>query len=480
MRKSTVAIVAALSAAGVFGAPKSVTPCAWNGDPGCWQMKRHAEKMELVAKGGAEVVFVGDSITHFGEGKPQWKKYFSEGRMKALNLGTSADRTEHVLWRLENGELDGYRAKCVLLMIGTNNTGHRRFSEEPPIDTILGVKAVLDKIREKQPGAVVVLTAIFPRGATADDPLRRRNDVVNRELPKLCDGRQVFWCDFTDQFLDRDGALATEYFPDRLHPEQIGYEIWYAAVRPYIDYALSDGALPVPVNRFAAHATPGTSASALSRALSPVSRIGLKDWWLPRLLEKRTQVSECGGEIDLVLVGDSITHNWEKQGRDSLDELGKTYSVLDIGYSGDRIEHLLWRLENGELEGYRAKCFAMMIGTNNAGDKHTPPEDVAAGIRRALDIIAERQPDAKTILMPIFPRGDANDARRAANEKVNEIIKEYADGEKIVWLDFNSRFLDENGDTRWIMRDRLHPNAEGYRDVWLPAMLPVLKNVCGM
>ena len=100
-------------AAGVaFGAIRAVTPTAWNGKPDCWQMKRHQQKMESVKKGGAKVVFIGDSITHFWEseskGKEQLGKYFSDGDMKMLDLGTSADRTEHVLWRLNNGELDGY------------------------------------------------------------------------------------------------------------------------------------------------------------------------------------------------------------------------------------------------------------------------------------------------------------------------------------------------------------------------------------
>ena len=107
--KHIMTLVAALSVVGTsFGAIRAVTPTAWNGKPDCWQMKRHQEKMAEVAKGGAKVVFIGDSITHFWEthGKEQLKKYFSKGDLKMLDLGTSADRTEHVLWRLDNGELD--------------------------------------------------------------------------------------------------------------------------------------------------------------------------------------------------------------------------------------------------------------------------------------------------------------------------------------------------------------------------------------
>ena len=401
--------------------------------------------------------------------------------MKMLDLGTSADRTEHVLWRLENGELDGYEAKFVHLMIGTNNAGHFSFEEEPPADTILGIRQILAKIREKQPKAVVVLSAIFPRGAHADDSIRLRNDVVNKEIRKFCDGKTVFWCDFTDQFMTVEGDLPRELFPDLLHPGPLGYEIWFSAVKPYIDYALSDGALPVPPNRYAARVRPGSMRMDEAVTGYPETRIrsegyGKQDWWLDRLLEKRNQISDSNGEFDIVFFGDSITHFWETTGRDSLDELAKTYSILDIGYSGDRTQHLVWRARNGELDGYKAKCFMLMIGTNNSD--HDKPNDIARGVKTILEIIAQKQPQAKVVLLPIFPRGGVDDKRRATNEKVNAIIKDYADGEKVVWVDFNAKLLDDNGDTKWIMPDRLHPNAEGYK-IWTDAVLPQFKAICG-
>ena len=477
--------VLALGAASAFATIRAVSHDDY-GKESAWQRKRHAEKMEVVTNGGARVVFIGDSITHFWEskGKAQLEKYFSEGDMKMLDLGVSADRTEHVLWRLNEGkELDGYEAKCILLMIGTNNTGHFSINEEPPGDTILGIREILRTIRAKQPKATVVLTAIFPRGATADDPQRIRNEIVNREMQKFCDGKTVFWCDFNDQFLTADGRLSPDVFPDRLHPNALGYEIWYSAVKPYIDYALSDGKLPAPANRYASHVNDRVYRLEQPTAVFPATRIrsegyGAQDWWLDRLLAKRNQISTCGGEIDLVFFGDSITHNWESSGKQSLDELGKTYSILDIGYSGDQTQHLIWRAQyGGELDGYKAKCIMLMIGTNNAG--RNSAKDTAAGIKKILELIAYKQPQAKTLLLPVFMRGDTKDKNRAMNEQVNEIIKGYADGQKVIWVDFNSKFLDENGDTKWIMPDRLHPNAQGYAEIWMPAVLPHFKEICG-
>jgi len=476
---ATTLALAATSFAGL----RAVSHDNYGGNAKTWQIARHNEKMGVVTNGGAKVVFVGDSITHFFEADGTWKKYFSEGDMKALDLGTSADRTEHVLWRLNEGkELDGYEAKIVFLMIGTNNAGHYRFDKEPPMDAILGIREILRTIVAKQPKATVVLHPIFPRGLKPDDPTRLRNDVVNKEIVKFTDGKKILWCDFTDQILTFDGYLSRDIFPDLLHPITAGYEIWYAAIKPYIDAALSNGTIPMPASRFAKFPRKGTFYIDEQVTTFGVSRISANDglnsaWWTDRLLAKRTEIADAKGVFDLVFFGDSITHGWESTGKETFAELKKTYTILDIGYNGDRTQHLVWRGENGELDGYKAKCVMLMIGTNNGGDSVT---DIADGIKKILGIIAKKQPQAKVLLLPIFPYGEKPDDRhRAKMNKVNDIIKGYADGDKVQWVDFNSKWLNEKGSTKWIMSDGLHPNAEGYRDVWTPAVLPYFKKICG-
>ncbi len=481
--KTCLMIVAVLSFAISFGAPRALTPTPWNGEATCWQMKRHLEKMTTITNGGAKVVFIGDSITHFWEsyGKEQRAKYFSTGDMKMLNLGTSADRTEHVLWRLTEGkELDGYEAKVIFVMIGTNNTGHFK---EPPADTILGIREILKVIQAKQPKAKIVLTAIFPRGKDRNDELRLRNEIVNKEISKFADGETIFWLDFNDQFLTIDGRLSGELFPDFLHPHADGYELWAAAALPYAQAAVADQ--PMPPNRFASFVRAENRRIDSCVATYPVSRIrregyGVKDWWLDRFQRNRNQITEAKGAFDLVFFGDSITHNWENQGKESFAELQKTYSILNIGYSGDRTENLLWRGENGELDGYNAKCIMLMIGTNNTWHNRDKPEDIARGIKKILEMIARKQPAAKTLLVSIFPFGDKIDhPHRVNNEKANEIIKSYADGKKVIWVDFNEKFLDEKGNTVKWMPDLCHPNAAGYKEIWLPAVLPHFKEIVG-
>ena len=487
----SLSFVAALCAASSFGAIRAVTPTAWNGDKSCWQMKRHNEKMAVVTNGGAKVVFIGDSITHFweGAGAGVWKKYFAEGPRKALNLGTSADRTEHVLWRMTEGrELDGYEAKVILLMIGTNNSGHFPFEQETPIDTICGIREILRIIAEKQPTARVILTSIFPRGADASDACRKRNDVVNKEIAKFADGKRVVWCDFSDKFLDAEGRLSREIFPDLLHPNALGYEMWASAVVPLVDKALAakpDEAIPSvwPSN-------PRNYSLEAKEALRPTSAFGRISWWDQGiLLQHRNEIVKNGQtEFDIVMVGDSITHRWEREGgegRELFAELKKTYSILNLGIGGDQTQHVLWRLQNGELEGYTAKMFTVMIGTNNGGRDEA---SIAEAIRRIVELIREKHPESKIVLMPIFPRSaKPDDAARAANDRINTLIRDCADGwladlfgcGTVRWLDFNDKFLEPDGTlTKAVMNDLLHPNENGYR-IWWENMQPVVKEITG-
>ena len=114
-------------------------------------LPRFDEKKALATTNSYDIVFLGDSITHGWEsrGAKVWAENFAEGEYKALNCGISGDRTEHVLWRLYNGQLANLSPKAFVLMIGTNNTGHRDFESEPPTDTVLGIQSILDHLKSK-------------------------------------------------------------------------------------------------------------------------------------------------------------------------------------------------------------------------------------------------------------------------------------------------------------------------------------------
>lgn len=194
--------------------------------------QRHERFMDQIraANGDIGLVLIGDSITDGWSGKKD--TYGVLAPWKPLNLGISGERTEQVLWRLENGELEGYKAKAVMIMIGTNNLGH--FGDEQPEWTAAGVAKIVALVRAKQPQARILLLAIFPRGK-AGDPIKARVDAANALISKLGDGKMVTFMDIGPRFLLPDGSLSKELMPDFLHPNAAGYKVWLDAVKPTLD-----------------------------------------------------------------------------------------------------------------------------------------------------------------------------------------------------------------------------------------------------
>ncbi|MFP6899174.1 MAG: sulfatase/phosphatase domain-containing protein [Roseibacillus sp.] len=195
-----------------------------------WWNKRHQEKVKQASSGKHDLIFIGDSITHGWEnaGKATWDTHFA--KRKALNLGFSGDRTEHVLWRLNNGELRRQQdAKVVVIMIGTNNTGQKK---QDASETADGVERILSVLRARCPKARVLLLGIFPRDPQPTGKGRKLNDAINERLAKFHDGERVHYLDIGSKFLDDKGRLTKEIMPDFLHPKEKGYGIWADAIEP--------------------------------------------------------------------------------------------------------------------------------------------------------------------------------------------------------------------------------------------------------
>jgi N-acetylglucosamine-6-sulfatase len=194
-----------------------------------WWMKRH-QSMNKNAKKPHDLLFIGDSITQGweGSGKGTWEKYYAN--RKALNLGISGDRTEHVIWRLDNGNLRNQKkAKVAVVMIGTNNTGHIM---QDPTEVRDGVERIVSTLRARCPQAKILLLGIFPRGVKPDDAKRKNNIEINKLVSKLHNGKRIHYLDISDKFLTAEGILTKEVMPDALHPRQRGYEIWAEAIEP--------------------------------------------------------------------------------------------------------------------------------------------------------------------------------------------------------------------------------------------------------
>ncbi len=197
-------------------------------------LKRHDAYLAEAKKGPYDVIFLGDSITdgwHTG-GKAIFKECYTP--LHTFNLGIGGDQTQHVLWRLDNGEVEGLKPKVVVLMIGTNN------SRDTAANITRGVKAVVADLQTKLPDSKILLLAIFPRAATAQDPIRHKLAEVNAELAKLDDGTKIKYLDIGPAFLTPDGTITKEVMKDFLHPTTYGYVLWAKAMNPTLAEILNE------------------------------------------------------------------------------------------------------------------------------------------------------------------------------------------------------------------------------------------------
>ncbi|WP_062063543.1 putative glycoside hydrolase [Cellvibrio sp. OA-2007] len=219
----------------------SVTPSMlnewWSID---WWLPRHEQKLAdakaIKAKGGKiDLLFIGDSITQGWEkeGAPVWEKNYAT--RNAFAIGFGGDRTENVLWRLQHGAVENMSPKLVVMMIGTNNTGHR---QENPATTAAGIKNLLNELQQRLPNSKILLLAVFPRDEKPDGELRQINNGVNAIIKGFVDNKKIFFADINSVFLTKKGVLTKDIMPDLLHPNEQGYELWAAALEPHLQRLL--------------------------------------------------------------------------------------------------------------------------------------------------------------------------------------------------------------------------------------------------
>lgn len=201
---------------------------------GNW-MARHNSFNERVKQGNADLLFIGDSITQGWEraGKPAWDEFYT--KRNAVNLGIGGDRTQHVLWRLEHGNIDGVNPKLAVLMIGTNNSAANTSGE-----IAQGVKLIVESLRAKLPQTKVLVLAIFPRGENKEDAKRKVNEGANEIIKRLADEKMVHYLDIGSKFLAADGTLSREVMPDLLHLNEQSYRTWAESIEPKLKELLGE------------------------------------------------------------------------------------------------------------------------------------------------------------------------------------------------------------------------------------------------
>jgi N-acetylglucosamine-6-sulfatase len=214
----------------------------------------------------------------------------------------------------------------------------------------------------------------------------------------------------------------------------------------------------------------------VNSAVIPATRGDEKRWQeRDSLITRRAKQAK---DVRLAFIGDSITQGWEGNGKDVWEEYYSDMGAINLGIGGDRTEHVIWRLTHGNLGKIKPEVAVLMIGTNNTGHFDQDPDQVAAGVERILEILAERLPETKIVLHGIFPRGkDRFDTKRLNNIAINQRIRRLADGDHVRFVEIGDVFLENDGTiSKEIMPDLLHLSPKGYK-LWADALQPTLEEL---
>jgi lysophospholipase L1-like esterase len=221
---------------------------AGGGDPAADQPASRTDQNSLTAheqhlakrtQGKIDVYFAGDSIARrWGTSDAAYAKYLANWKenffgWNAADFAWGADTLQNILWRLDNGELDGVNPKVIVFLGGTNNVGGAPGNDAKAEEIVRGVKAVLGRFQQKAPNATVILTAIFPRNNNPQ--LYAFIKKINAGIAQLADGKKVRYLDVNDKLADANGNL----FPgmmnsDNLHPDVGGYQVWADGLKPIL------------------------------------------------------------------------------------------------------------------------------------------------------------------------------------------------------------------------------------------------------
>jgi len=217
-------------------------------------------------------------------------------------------------------------------------------------------------------------------------------------------------------------------------------------------------------------------AAELESTTPVAAKTNGEKWWNGNCARIDADIKKMDGEIDVAFVGDSITARW--RGSENWNKHWGSYRAVNMGIGGDQTQHVLWRLRNGDLDGYKAKLFVVMIGTNNMWGRDADPAEAAAGVKAVIDLIQSKHPESKILLMSILPTGEKPNPGRDKRMAVNELISEFAGG-NVEYLDIWDNYLNADGMiSKDDMGDFLHLAPNGY-DIWAEAISGKVKETVG-
>jgi beta-glucosidase len=212
-------------------------------------------------------------------------------------------------------------------------------------------------------------------------------------------------------------------------------------------------------------------------ATEPIARFD--GGWQDRHQSFNRRVAEVGEKAQVIFIGDSITQGWEGAGKEVWARYYAPRNAVNLGIGGDRTQHVLWRLDNGNLQGLKPKAAVVMIGTNNSNGEDNTPGQIADGVAAIVKKLRDKLPDTKVLLVAIFPRSENFSAQRGKLLQVNQVIRKLADGKDVFWMDFGHRLVTSEGlIPRTLMPDFLHLSPAGYK-LWAEAIENRLSSILG-
>jgi len=231
--------------------------------------------------------------------------------------------------------------------------------------------------------------------------------------------------------------------------------------------------LRAQTNAPAATNAPAVAEVHTNAAIVPVKHTG------QRTETVMQRARENPGDYDIAFIGDSITQGWEGAGKNVWTNFYGSRKCINLGVGGDRTQHVLWRFEQGQLDGLKPKAAVVMIGTNNSNKDDNTEGEILAGVTAIINQIRARLPETKIILLGIFPRAKTFSTQRGKILQVNQALEKLADNKTIYWVDIGSQLIEADGSiSTGMMRDALHPGERGYQ-IWAEAIEPKLKELLG-
>jgi lysophospholipase L1-like esterase len=445
-----------------------------------WAERHHAVLQAVKAHPDTPLLLLGDSITQNYEKsklpdenfQPTWQTFYAP--RNAINLGFSGDTTANLLWRLENGELQGVSPKVAVVLIGTNNTG---VANQNAAQTQVGIDAVVAEIEQRLPSTHIVLIGLLPSELS---PQKTAVDQeVNRYLARVySENPRVTYLDISSIFFVNGRLNSAIYYDPRLpghpgamHPDTKSQYMMAEATEPTLARLLSEK----PRRSL-------ESMTDINTALIPVERLEQDSYdWYAR--HHAALAVEKVMDPRIVLIGDSITHFWagvpaasHLNGEPAWQHAFGNKPVLNLGFGWDRTQNVLWRLRQGEFDGLHPDFIIVNIGTNNltgtANARASSPSEVVDGIEEICRELKDRSPTSSIILMSIFPRGFApQDPLREPIRRVNQLLVErFANKPGIEVVDLGPKFLAPDQTLpRSLMPDGVHPSNAGY-EIWADAL----------